>query len=93
MAIRDKDVRLAPTETKCRPSALDRPERSGDRSRADVVMVTGDGLYGLEIKSDADAYERLSRQVKDYNKYFDYRHLSGRGGSYSFFKGAFRIQP
>ena len=54
---------------------MDRPERSGDRSRADVVMVTEDALYGLEIKSDADTYERLSRQVKDYNKFFDYNYV------------------
>ena len=37
------------------------------RSRADVIMVTDDSLVGLEIKSDADTYVRLERQVKDYN--------------------------
>ena len=47
-------------------------EKTMGRSRADVVMVTEEALYGLEIKSDADTYERLSRQVKDYNRYFDY---------------------
>ena len=41
------------------------------RSRADVVMVTEDALYGVEIKSDADTYTRLARQVKDYDKYYD----------------------
>ena len=41
------------------------------RSRADVVMVTETGLYGIEIKSDADSYARLSRQIKDYDKYYD----------------------
>lgn len=47
-------------------------EKTIGKSRADVVMVTRDALYGLEIKSDADTYERLSRQVKDYDKFFDY---------------------
>ena len=46
-------------------------EKMMGRSRADVVMVTEDALYGVEIKSDADTYTRLSRQVKDYDKYYD----------------------
>ncbi len=45
------------------------------RSRADIVMVTRDGLYGIEIKSDADTYTRLKSQVKDYNRYFDFNIL------------------
>ena len=40
--------------------------------RADVVMVTPDALYGLEIKSDNDSYTRLEAQVKNYNLYYDY---------------------
>lgn len=47
-------------------------EKNMGRSRADVVMVTETALYGLEIKSDADSYARLARQVKDYDKYYDY---------------------
>ena len=47
-------------------------EKTMGRSRADVLMVTEQALYGIEIKSDADTYARLSRQVKDYDKYFDY---------------------
>ena len=47
-------------------------EKMMGRSRADVVMVTEDALYGIEIKSDADTYTRLSRQIKDYDKYYDY---------------------
>ncbi len=47
-------------------------EKMMGRSRADVVMVTENGLYGIEIKSDADSYARLSRQIKDYDKYYDY---------------------
>lgn len=42
------------------------------KSRADIVMVTEDALYGIEIKSDADTYTRLAGQVKDYNRFFDY---------------------
>ena len=45
------------------------------KSRADVVMVTQGALYGIEIKSDADTYARLARQVKDYNKYYDYNYV------------------
>lgn len=50
-------------------------EFSMGRSRADIVMVTREAIYGVEIKSDADTYERLKRQVRDYNKYFDYNIL------------------
>lgn len=46
-------------------------EKMMGRSRADVVMVTPELLYGIEIKSDADSYARLKRQVKDYNLYYD----------------------
>lgn len=42
------------------------------RSRSDVVMVTETGLFGIEIKSDADSYTRLSRQIKDYDRYYDF---------------------
>lgn len=47
-------------------------EKTMGKSRADVVMVMEDALVGIEIKSDADTYTRLERQVRDYNKYFDY---------------------
>ncbi|MCR4694062.1 MAG: sce7726 family protein [Pseudobutyrivibrio sp.] len=47
-------------------------EKMVGSSRADVVMVIDGGLVGLEIKSDSDTYTRLSSQVKDYDKYFDY---------------------
>ena len=46
-------------------------EKMMGRSRADVVMVMEDVLCGIEIKSDADTYARLSRQVKDYDLYYD----------------------
>ena len=46
-------------------------EKTMGRSRADIVMVTEDALVGIEIKSDADTYTRLPRQVRDYDRYFD----------------------
>ena len=68
--IRDRDIReplfdyLEETYGKIRIIE----EKMMGRSRADVVMVTEDALYGVEIKSDADTYTRLARQVKDYDK-------------------------
>lgn len=50
-------------------------EKTMGKSRADIVMVTTDALYGIEIKSDADTYARLSGQVKDYDRYFDYNYV------------------
>ncbi len=47
-------------------------EKMMGRSRADVVMVITGALVGVEIKSDSDTYTRLSSQVTDYDKYFDY---------------------
>ncbi len=46
-------------------------EKTMGRSRADIVMVAPESLYGIEIKSDADTYARLARQVKDYDKFFE----------------------
>ena len=40
-------------------------------SRADMVMVTEQDLIGIEIKSDADSYARLPRQIRDYDTYCD----------------------
>ena len=45
------------------------------KSRADIVLVTKDALIGVEIKSDADTYERLDRQVKDYDRFFDRNYV------------------
>lgn len=50
-------------------------EKMMGRSRADIVMVLPEALAGIEIKSDADTYARLSRQVKDYDSYFDYNYV------------------
>ncbi|MCR4946223.1 MAG: sce7726 family protein, partial [Lachnospiraceae bacterium] len=46
-------------------------EKITGRARADVVMITPGALYGIEIKSDADTYVRLKKQVRYYNKYYD----------------------
>ena len=50
-------------------------EKTMGKSRADVVMVTPNALFGIEIESDADTYARLGRQVKDYNQYYDYNYV------------------
>ena len=46
-------------------------EKRTGSARADVVMITPQFLYGIEIKSDADTYARLDKQVKNYNWYYD----------------------
>lgn len=51
-------------------------EKNMGRSRADAVMITEDAFFGIEIKSDADSYARLSRQVKDYDTFFDYNIIA-----------------
>lgn len=50
-------------------------EKQMGKSRADVVMVTSNAIYGIEIKSDADTYARLKRQVRDYNQFYDYNYV------------------
>lgn len=57
-------------------------EKTMGRSRADVVMVLEEEVVGVEIKSDADTYARLSRQVKDYDCFFD-RNLVVVGTSHA----------
>ncbi len=49
-------------------------EKQMGRSRADIVMVLPACIVGIEIKSDADTYSRLTRQVRDYDRYFDYNY-------------------
>lgn len=46
-------------------------EKRVGRAVADVIMVTPIALYGIEIKSDADTYARLEKQVEYYDMYFD----------------------
>lgn len=50
-------------------------EKQMGRSRADIVMVLPNALVGIEIKSDADTYTRLARQVKDYDQFFDANYV------------------
>ena len=50
-------------------------EKTISRSRADVMAVIDGAIIGLEIKSDNDTYARLSRQVKDYDVYFDLNYV------------------
>ena len=46
-------------------------EKRTGSARADVVMITPGLLYGIEIKSDADSYARLAKQVRNYDWYYD----------------------
>lgn len=77
MILRDKDIREPLFEFLEENYGIVRilEEKTMGRSRADVIMVTTEYLYGIEIKSDADSYTRLSGQVKDYDKYYDYNFV------------------
>jgi len=50
-------------------------EKQIGKSRADVMLVMDEMLVGLEIKSDADTYARLERQIADYNRCFDMNYV------------------
>lgn len=50
-------------------------EKQMGKSRADVVLIRDGNITGIEIKSDADTYARLERQIKDYNKHFDFNYV------------------
>ncbi len=72
--LKDKDIReplFEFLEDKCGRVRIIEEKQIG-RSRADVMMVLPDAIIGIEIKSDADTFARLERQVKDYNRFFDY---------------------
>ena len=58
-------------------------EKRSGRAVADVVMITPGLLYGIEIKSDADTYARLERQVRNYNMYYD-RNIIVAGSSHAY---------
>lgn len=51
-------------------------EKQVGKSRADIVMVMEAALVGIEIKSDVDTYARLSRQIKDYERFFDFNIIA-----------------
>lgn len=57
-------------------------EKKTGSARADVVMVTPGLLYGIEIKSDADSYARLAKQVRNYDWYYD-RNIIVAGTSHA----------
>ena len=57
-------------------------EKQMGKSRADIVMVLPDLVAGIEIKSDADTYARLKRQVKDYDQFYD-RNYVAAGSSHA----------
>ena len=50
-------------------------EKNMGKSRADIVMVLPKAVVGIEIKSDADTYARLERQITDYDRYFDFNYV------------------
>lgn len=56
-------------------------EKVTGRARADVVMITENLLFGIEIKSDSDTYARLKKQVKNYDLYYD-RNIIVAGSSH-----------
>ncbi len=57
-------------------------EKNIGRVRSDVVMITPKLIYGIEIKSDADTYTRLKKQVKNYDLYYD-RNIIVVGSSHA----------
>ena len=50
-------------------------EKRIGRSRADILLVKGEELIGIEIKSDHDTYTRLKDQVRDYDRYYDRNYV------------------
>ena len=75
--IYDKDIReplFDLLEEKYGKSRIFEEKQIG-RARADAVMITESAIYGIEIKSDADTYARLSRQVKYYDYYYDFNYV------------------
>ena len=78
MSLKDKDIReplfLFLEQEFGRVRFIE--EKIVGRSRADVLMVTEDALIGIEIKSDADTYQRLTSQVKDYDKFCDRNYVA-----------------
>lgn len=50
-------------------------EKVTGKARADAVMVLENAVCGIEIKSDADNYQRLAKQVREYDKFYDYNYV------------------
>lgn len=76
MILKDKDIREPLFEFLEGEYGMIRiiEEKQTGRARADVVMVLDSALCGIEIKSDADTYARLKKQVKYYNQYYDFNY-------------------
>ena len=75
--LKDKDIReplFEYLENRFGKIRIFEEKNMGD-SRADIVMVGENYVAGIEIKSDADTYSRLERQVKDYDIYFDFNYV------------------
>lgn len=77
MTLYDKDIREPLFEFLEQEYGMIRilEEKMTGRARADVVMVLNDQLCGIEIKSDADTYARLQKQVRNYNQYYDMNYV------------------
>lgn len=50
-------------------------EKQIGKARADVMLIMDSEIIGVEIKSDADTYARLEKQVAEYNKCFDKNYV------------------
>ena len=50
-------------------------EKSIGSSICDLMLVTKSILSGFEIKSDTDNYERLTRQINEYEQFFDENYI------------------
>ncbi len=50
-------------------------EKVMGKARADVILILPDKIIGLEIKSSVDTYERLKKQVRNYDKYCDENYI------------------
>lgn len=73
----DKDIReplFALLEQKYSKVRIMEEISFGD-ARADAILILEDQLIGVEIKSDADSYARLPRQIRNYDKYFDRNYI------------------
>lgn len=77
MALSDSDIREPLFEFLEKEYGIIRiiEEKNAGRARADAVMVCESALFGIEIKSDADTYARLPKQVRYYNQYFDRNYI------------------
>ena len=82
--LNDKDIRRAIFQCFSGNSEAQRiiEEFPMGDSRADMLLITRTKLIGMEIKSDRDTFVRLGRQVKDYERFFDYNYLEHYGENY-----------